>query len=127
MQRASVVCPFDSENQPSIGEPGIQLPATVAAIVSTAPINDACTTAPLLMRYMYRPTNSAIGIVQAIVKVPHDEPGTSTSHPGGRMYWCRSFGLPLSITLSGTMFIVAAAGLRSSKDSARTVAVVELG
>ena len=27
--------------------------------------------------YMYKPTNSAIGIVQAIVNVPHELPGTS--------------------------------------------------
>ena len=28
---------------------------------------------------MYQPTNSAIGIVQAIVNVPHELPGTSRS------------------------------------------------
>ena len=38
---------------------------------------EASTTFPLRRRYMYQPTKRAIGIVQAIVKVPHDEPGTS--------------------------------------------------
>ena len=32
---------------------------------------------------MYKPTKSAIGIVQAIVNVPHELPGTSISRPGG--------------------------------------------
>ncbi len=35
-------------------------------------MSDASTTFPLRMRYMHRPTNSAIGIVQAMVNVPHD-------------------------------------------------------
>ena len=33
---------------------------------------------------MYQPTNSAIGIVQAIVNVPHELPGTSRLAPSGR-------------------------------------------
>ena len=83
MQRASVVCPRVSENQPSSREPGTQLPTKTAVSVSAAPINEACTTAPGRIRYMYSPTKSAIGIVQAIVNVPHEEPGTSTSQPSG--------------------------------------------
>ena len=33
---------------------------------------------------MYQPTKSAIGIVQAIVKVPHELPGTSRRASSGR-------------------------------------------
>jgi hypothetical protein len=32
---------------------------------------------------MYKPTNSAIGIVQAMVNVPQDEPGTRRDAPAG--------------------------------------------
>src|SRR5437764_262600 len=52
-------------------------PATVAASTPAAPTSDASTTFPLRNRYMYQPTNSAIGIVQAMVNVPHELPGTS--------------------------------------------------
>ncbi len=33
---------------------------------------------------MYQPTKSAIGIVQAIVNVPHELPGTSRLAPSGK-------------------------------------------
>src|SRR5437879_10634950 len=66
------------------GEPGIRLPATVAARTPAAPISDASRTRPLRMRYMYRPTNRAMGMVQAMVKVPQDEPGTTWAQPAGR-------------------------------------------
>src|SRR5436309_699302 len=72
--RAKVVQFFDRLNTSRSGECGIQLPATVAARTSAAPISDASTTRPLRMRYMYKPTNSAIGIVQAMVNVPHELP-----------------------------------------------------
>ena len=45
---------------------------------------DASTVRPGRILYMYRPTNSAIGIVQAMVNVPHDEPGTSRTAPAGQ-------------------------------------------
>ncbi len=32
---------------------------------------------------MYKPTNRAMGMVQAMVKMPHDEPGTSCTQPSG--------------------------------------------
>ena len=47
-------------------------------------MSDASTTFPLRNRYMYQPTNSAIGIVQAIVNVPHELPGTSRRAFSGR-------------------------------------------
>ena len=87
MQIAQIVPPRESWKYGSSGEPGIQPPMTVAANVAAAPISEASTTRPLRMRYMYSPTNSAIGIVQAIVNVPQELPGTccltpppSTSH-----------------------------------------------
>src|SRR3954470_20776961 len=58
-------------------------PRIVAPIVSTPPITDASTTWPGRSLYMYSPTNSAIGIVQAIVNVPQELPGTRRTAPGG--------------------------------------------
>src|SRR6516164_6881402 len=85
MVRAQTVPSLDRENAPSNGEPGIQLPATVAASTATAPMIDASTTLPLRSRYMYRPTNRAIGIVQAIVNVPQELPGMTTRAPSGNV------------------------------------------
>ena len=45
---------------------------------------DASITRPGRILYMYRPTNSAIGIVQAMVNVPQEEPGTRRTAPAGR-------------------------------------------
>src|SRR5262245_19974983 len=56
---------------------------TVAANVARAPISDAWTTAPGRMRYMYRPTNRAVGMVQAMVSVPQELPGTTWTQPAG--------------------------------------------
>src|SRR5476651_435441 len=58
-------------------EPGIKLPAMVAAKTPTPPMRDASTTWPLRILYIHRPTNRAIGMVQAIVNVPQELPGTS--------------------------------------------------
>src|SRR5262249_9798205 len=81
--RAKTVCPLPSEKYPSHGEPGIQLPTTTAASVKAAPISDASTVFPGRRRYMYQPTNRAMGMVQAMVKTPHEEPGTSCTLLGG--------------------------------------------
>jgi hypothetical protein len=35
---------------------------------------------------MYKPTKSAMGIVQAIVNVPHELPGTRRTEPLGKAY-----------------------------------------
>ena len=80
---AQIVASRDSEKYGSSAEPGIQFPATVAANVAAAPISDASTTCPLRSLYMYRPINSAIGTVQAIVNVPHELPGTACFAPAG--------------------------------------------
>ena len=45
---------------------------------------------------MYRPTNSAIGIVQAMVKVPQELPGISCTQPSAGQ-------LPLRIDVSRLM------------------------
>ena len=37
------------------------------------------------MRYMYKPVKNAIGIVHAIVNVPHDEPGMDNFEPSARI------------------------------------------
>src|SRR4051812_32113484 len=74
----------EREKKASDDEPGIDAPAIVAASTATAPTSDASTTRPLRNRYMYQPTNRAIGIVQAIVNVPHELPGTSRLAPAGR-------------------------------------------
>ena len=55
----------------------MKAPAKVAASTAAAPRSDASRILPLRKRYMYQPTKSAIGIVQAIVNVPHELPGTS--------------------------------------------------
>ena len=47
-------------------------------------MSDASRIFPLRKRYMYQPTKSAIGIVQAIVNVPHELPGTSRTASSGR-------------------------------------------
>src|SRR5262249_9441874 len=78
------VCVLVSEKNGASGEPGIQLPAITAASVARAPISDASTTRPLRILYMYSPTNSAIGMVQAMVNVPQLLPGTTCTLPGGR-------------------------------------------
>ena len=54
----------------------------MAANVAAAPISDASTTRPLRILYMYKPINSAIGTVQAIVNVPHELPGHELLGPG---------------------------------------------
>src|SRR5262245_61540653 len=59
----------------SNAEPGIHAPATVAANTPAAPISDASRTFPLRIRYIHRATKRAIGIVQTIVKAPHELPG----------------------------------------------------
>src|SRR5262245_38323250 len=81
--RAKIVQFFDRLNTSRSGECGIQLPAIVAASTSAAPISDASTTLPLRILYMYRATKSAIGIVQAMLNMPHDEPGTRSWLLGG--------------------------------------------
>src|SRR5687768_4816728 len=70
-------------NHCPISRPATHPPATVATSVNAPPIRDASMTRPLRILYMYSPTNSAIGIVQAIVNVPHAEPGTRRTAPGG--------------------------------------------
>ncbi len=72
-----------SEKNRSSGEPGTQCPATTAASVRATPMTDASTTRPGRMRYIHSPTSSAIGIVQAMVNVPHELPGTTCVQPAG--------------------------------------------
>src|SRR3954463_8405873 len=74
---AKIVHSRDRLNIGSSRGPGMYAPATVAARTPTAPSSDASTTFPLRNRYMYQPTSNAIGIVQAIVNVPHELPRTS--------------------------------------------------
>src|SRR3954453_8887775 len=74
----------EGEKYGSRAQPRPQAPAPVAASTPAAPTSDASTTRPLRNRYMYQPTNSAIGIVQAIVNVPHELPGTTRLAPFGR-------------------------------------------
>src|SRR5271165_5394289 len=64
------------EKYDSSGDPGIKLPATVAASTPTAPMSDASTTRPLRILYIHNPTNNAMGMVHAMVKVPQELPGT---------------------------------------------------
>ncbi len=79
----------------------IQAPANVAASTHAAPISDASRTFPCRNRYMYQPTNSAIGMVAAIVNVPHELPGTSRCDFSGRIIPGPS-GLLLSRKSPGT-------------------------
>ncbi len=63
-------------------DPGAIIPPMkVAARVRAAPMSDASTTFPGRILYMYRPTNKAMGIVQAMVNVPQYEPGTRRTAP----------------------------------------------
>ena len=65
-------------------------------------MSDASTTFPLRNRYMYQPTNSAIGIVQAIVNVPHELPGTSRRASSGRTQPCAVGVRPQRSSRGGT-------------------------
>src|SRR5262252_7988047 len=89
-----IVSSRDSEKNRSSAEPGIQCPAIVTPIVAAAPMSDASRIFPLRILYMYQPTNSAIGIVQAMVNVPQELPGTSCVTPAD------SVSLP-SVSASG--------------------------
>src|SRR5262245_13342741 len=81
---ARTVASLFSEKMPRrTAESATQRPATVAASTPAAPINDASTTRPLRILYIYRPTNKAMGIVQAIVNVPQELPGTSSTASAG--------------------------------------------
>src|SRR3954470_13962671 len=96
-----MVCSREREKYGSSREPGIDAPATVAAGTATAPTSGASTTSPLRKRYMYQPTNRAIGMVQAIVNVPQELPGTSRLAPSGRTQPSPS-GCPLRKAPLGT-------------------------
>src|SRR6476620_3298201 len=61
----------------------IQPPRKTAPSVRVAPTIDASTVFPGRTLYIHRPTSRAIGIVQAIVNVPHEEPGTMRAEPVG--------------------------------------------
>src|SRR4051812_45651595 len=58
-------------------------PMKVASSVSSPPTIEASTTFPGRILYIHKPTSSAMGIVQAMVKVPQDEPGTRRTAPTG--------------------------------------------
>src|SRR5690242_11838380 len=61
----------------------IQPPKKTAPSVRLAPMMEASTVFPGRNLYIHRPTSRAIGIVQAIVKVPQEEPGTMRAEFGG--------------------------------------------
>src|SRR4051794_7816876 len=63
--------------------PGTMPPTKVAAKVRAPPIRDASSTLPGRSLYIHNPTRSAMGIVQAIVNVPHELPGTTRIALGG--------------------------------------------
>src|SRR5262249_45378440 len=73
----------ESRKNGSSREPGIKAPANVAASTAAAPRSDASRILPLRRRYMYQPTKRAIGIVQAMVNVPQELPGTRRRVSGG--------------------------------------------
>src|SRR3954453_19262101 len=91
----------EGEKYGSRAQPRPQAPAPVAASTPAAPTTEASTTRPLRNLYMYQPTNSAIGIVQAIVNVPHELPGTSRRAFAGSTSPGPS-GFPLRKTPLGT-------------------------
>src|SRR5262245_36419798 len=93
-QIAMITPSRESEKYCSSAEPGIQFPATVTPVGAAAPHSEASTTRPLRSLYMYRPTSSAMGIVQAMVNAPQELPGTSCTTPEG------SVSLP-SATVNG--------------------------
>src|SRR6266849_10938481 len=97
-----------SEKIDSSDDPGIHRPTTVAATTPTAPIRDASTTCPRRILYMYRPTKKAIGMVQAMVNVPQDDPGTTCLHLAG------------SVTTPSTGISGVSAGTRTTNCSERS-------
>src|SRR3954454_22236519 len=107
----------DRENKGPSDEVGIDAPAIVAASTATAPTSDAATTYPLRKRYMYQPTNRAIGIVQAIVNVPHELPGTSRFAPSGRT----------QPSPSGLLFMALPDGTSSVNGSLKVIVWAALG
>ena len=117
MQIAQIVSSRDSEKYGSSAEPGIQLPAAVAASVAAAPISDASTTCPLRILYMYRPIKSAIGTVQAIVNVPQELPATNCFAPAGSVTWlprCWNTSCGLSLASAGWSTATENSSLRAT-------------
>src|SRR4051794_8829878 len=80
---AITTCHADKLNQWPTSWLATHPPAKVATSVRAAPMIDASITRPGRILYMYRPMNRAIGIVQAMVNVPHEEPGTRRTAPAG--------------------------------------------
>src|SRR5713226_4053134 len=76
---------FESENIEANCEPGIQLPTITAARTARTPISVASPILPLRIRYIQRPMKSPMGMVQAIVKVPQELPGTNSRAPFGKV------------------------------------------
>src|SRR6266478_2969756 len=106
---------FVREKNGSSTEPGIQLPTMTAARTATTPNADAwAMPPPFRTLVMYHPMARPIGIVQAIVKVPHELPGTSSNDPGGR-----------SIALVSSAFADHSAGVSIKNASDRGVGGAE--
>src|SRR5260370_40066309 len=83
--RARIVSVLVSEKIGASGDPGTHAPRTVAASTPAPPMSDASTTRPLRILYIHRPTKSAMGIVHAIVNVPHELPGTTWTALSGTL------------------------------------------
>ena len=83
--RATMVWSRVSENHAAIADRDTGSPTTTAASVSTPPMSDASTTFPGRTRYIHSPTSRAIGMVAAMVNVPHELPGITCTLPAGRV------------------------------------------
>src|SRR2546423_217737 len=82
MAMAIVTCWAERKNQAPNEVFCTHPPRNVAPSVSAPPMIDASTMRPGRILYMYNPTNSAMGIVQAIVKVPQLLPGVTRAASG---------------------------------------------
>src|SRR5262249_5787779 len=95
-------------------------PSTTAPSVSAPPITEASITCPLRMRYIQRPTKSAMGIVQAMVNVPQLLPGMTWTLPLGNVMVTGASAGPGPISPLGT-------GTRTRNGSGRLLSTAELG
>jgi hypothetical protein len=75
---------WESEKSgPRVGLSWTYFPAQVQARTAAPPMSDASTMCPFRITYIQSPTNRAMGMVQAMVKVPHELPRIRRTEPAG--------------------------------------------
>src|SRR5438552_2873043 len=90
-------------------------------------MTDASTIRPLRMRYIQRPTNRAMGMVQAIVNVPQLLPGMTWTLPLGSVYWVGVGVVANPMVTPSGINSTSGTGARTRKDSDRLLSVAPPG